>query len=59
MKLSDFYGSLGAQRPFPGKQAIREEVGRDLGERVKRFGESRNSTLNRDDLGVQSSLDQF
>ncbi|MES1242759.1 MAG: AbrB/MazE/SpoVT family DNA-binding domain-containing protein [Acidobacteriota bacterium] len=35
-KLSDFYGSLPAQRPFPGKDAIREEFGRDLGVRAKR-----------------------
>jgi AbrB family looped-hinge helix DNA binding protein len=37
-KLSDFYGSLGAQRPFPGKEAVREEVGRALVERAKRSG---------------------
>lgn len=35
-KLSDFYGSLRAQRPFPGKEAVREEVGRALGDRAKR-----------------------
>ena len=35
-KLSDFYGSFRAQRPFPGKEAIREEVGRELGSRAKR-----------------------
>jgi antitoxin PrlF len=35
-KLSDFYGSLSAQQPFPGKEAIREEVGRELGRRAKR-----------------------
>jgi len=35
-KLSDFYGSLRAQRPFPGKEAVREEVGQELGRRVKR-----------------------
>ena len=29
-KLSDFYGSLRAQRPFPGKRAVREEVGQAL-----------------------------
>lgn len=37
-KLSDLYGSLRAQRPFPGKEAVREEVGRDLGDRAKRSG---------------------
>ena len=35
-KLSDFYGALRAQRPFPGKEAVREEVGRALGGRAKR-----------------------
>ena len=35
-KLSDFYGSLRAQRPFPGKEAVREEVGQKLGRRAKR-----------------------
>ena len=29
-KLSDFYGSLRAQRPLLGKKAVREAVGRDL-----------------------------
>lgn len=37
-KLSDFYGALRAQRPFPGKEAVREEVGRELGGRAKRSG---------------------
>jgi antitoxin PrlF len=37
-KLSDFYGSLPAQRPFPGKEAVREEAGRALGGRAKRSG---------------------
>jgi bifunctional DNA-binding transcriptional regulator/antitoxin component of YhaV-PrlF toxin-antitoxin module len=31
-RLSEFYGALPATRPFPGKQAIRDEVGRKLGE---------------------------
>jgi AbrB family looped-hinge helix DNA binding protein len=35
-KLSDFYGSLPAQRPFPGKETVREEVGQELGARRKR-----------------------
>jgi AbrB family looped-hinge helix DNA binding protein len=35
-KLSDFYGSLRAERPFPGKDAVREEVGQEMGRRTKR-----------------------
>jgi antitoxin PrlF len=35
-RLSDFYGSLRTQRPFPGKEAIREQVGQELGRRAKR-----------------------
>lgn len=30
-RLSDLYGALPATRPFPGKEAIREEVGAALG----------------------------
>ncbi len=37
-KLSDFYGSLPAQRPFPGKEIVREEVGRNLGSKAKGSG---------------------
>jgi AbrB family looped-hinge helix DNA binding protein len=37
-KLSDFYGSLRTERPFPGKEVVREEVGRALGGRAKRSG---------------------
>lgn len=37
-KLSDFYGALPAERPFPGKEALREEAGRELGARQKRSG---------------------
>ena len=33
-KLSDFYGSLRARRVFPGKEAVREEVGRGLASRM-------------------------
>lgn len=29
--LMDLYGALPATRPYPGKEAIREEVGRALG----------------------------
>ena len=28
--LSDLYGALPARRPYPGKQAVREAVGRQL-----------------------------
>jgi len=34
-RLSDFYGALPATRPFPGKEAVREEAGRALGGRRK------------------------
>lgn len=34
-RLSDLFGSLRPTRPFPGKEAIREEVGRALGRRGK------------------------
>lgn len=37
-KLSDFYGSLRTERPFPGKEAVREEAGRALADRAKRSG---------------------
>ena len=32
-RLLDLYGSLPATRPFPGKAAIREELGKRLGQR--------------------------
>jgi AbrB family looped-hinge helix DNA binding protein len=35
-RLMDLYGALPATRPFLGKQAIREEVGKDLGQRQTR-----------------------
>jgi antitoxin PrlF len=35
-KLSDLFGALPANRPFPGKEAAREEVGRALGRRHKK-----------------------
>ena len=35
-KLSDLFGALPATRPFPGKEAVREEVGRALGRRHKK-----------------------
>lgn len=34
-KLSAFYGALSAQRPFPGKEVVRQEVGQELGRRLK------------------------
>lgn len=34
-KLSELFGALPATRPFPGKEAVREEVGRALGQRQK------------------------
>jgi antitoxin PrlF len=34
-RLSDLYGVLRATPPYPGKEAIREQVGRELGERAK------------------------
>lgn len=30
-RLSDLFGALRSDRPFAGKEAIREEVGRELG----------------------------
>jgi len=36
--LSDLYGSLPATRPFPGKGKVRESVGRELGETLRRKG---------------------
>ena len=34
-RLSDLYGELLAARPYPGKEAIREEVGRELGKALR------------------------
>jgi antitoxin PrlF len=34
-RLSDLYGALPAARPYPGKEAIREEVGRELGKALR------------------------
>jgi hypothetical protein len=31
-RLSDLYGALPATRPHPGKEEVRTEVGRGLGE---------------------------
>ena len=35
-KLSDLFGALPATRPFPGKEAVREEMGKALGQRHKK-----------------------
>ena len=34
-RLSDLYGALPAARQYPGKEAIREEVGRELGKALR------------------------
>jgi antitoxin PrlF len=34
--LMDLYGALPATRPFPGKKAMREEIGEELGQRRTR-----------------------
>lgn len=34
--LSDLYASLPASRPFPGRERIREELGKDLGKKIAR-----------------------
>jgi len=34
-QLSDLYGALRSTKPFPGKEAVRDEVGQWLGERAK------------------------
>ncbi len=36
--LSDLYGSLPSGRPFPGKEKVRESVGKELGETLRRKG---------------------
>ncbi len=33
-RLSDLYGALPATRPFPGVEAIRRDVGEDLGRQM-------------------------
>jgi hypothetical protein len=35
-RLSELYGVLRATRPFPGKEVVREEVGRILGEQMRK-----------------------
>ena len=52
-RLSDFYGALRAQRPFPGKDAVRDEVGKALSperssSRVERRADSRSLPLRHD-----------
>ena len=34
-RLSELYGALAATRPFPGKEEVREEVGRELGNALR------------------------
>jgi antitoxin PrlF len=34
-RLADLYGSLPATRPFPGKEEIRQAVGRELGKTIR------------------------
>jgi AbrB family looped-hinge helix DNA binding protein len=34
-RLSDLFGALPAKRSFPGKEAVRDEVGRDLGKTLQ------------------------
>ena len=34
-RLSDLFGALPATRPFPGKAEVREEVGQELGKRLR------------------------
>jgi AbrB family looped-hinge helix DNA binding protein len=36
--LTDFYGALPANRPYPGLDAIRKEVHRKMGKRLHRKG---------------------
>jgi antitoxin PrlF len=35
-RLSDLYGALPATRPYPGKDEVRTEVGRTIGEQLAR-----------------------
>lgn len=37
-RLSDLYGSLPATRPFPGKEEVRESIGRELGKALRSKG---------------------
>jgi len=39
-RLTELYGALPATRPFPGKEAIRSEVGQHLGEQLSQPTES-------------------
>lgn len=34
-RLSDLFGALPANRPFPGKEKVREAAGRELGEQLQ------------------------
>jgi AbrB family looped-hinge helix DNA binding protein len=35
-RLSELFGALPATRPFPGKEAVRDEVGQALGDQIGR-----------------------
>lgn len=37
-RLSEFYGALPATRPYPGKEAIRQEVGEQLARKILNEG---------------------
>ncbi|HKH46306.1 MAG TPA: AbrB/MazE/SpoVT family DNA-binding domain-containing protein [Thermoanaerobaculia bacterium] len=37
-RLSDLYGALPATRPFPGKEEVRQAVGRELGKARRKEG---------------------
>ena len=38
-RLDDLYASLPARRPYPGQEAIRQELQSELGERIERGDE--------------------
>lgn len=37
-RLSDLYGALPATRPYPGKEKLRAEVGKALGQQMEKQG---------------------
>ena len=40
-RLTELYGALPATRPYPGKEAVRTEVGEKLGRRLSQKGDKR------------------
>jgi AbrB family looped-hinge helix DNA binding protein len=40
-RLAELYGSLPPTRPYPGKEAVRIEVGEKLGRRLSQKGDKR------------------